>query len=86
MSNNFETTIFSKLEALGNSLDCMPSISVSSYILIDTLHSDFQSSAAISKHIVKMGLEAIVWSCFYSDTNSLRLTLLRVYNSFLNRG
>ena len=76
MSNNLEPTVFSKLETLSHRLYSVPSVCISCDILKDTLHSNFKSGAAISKHIIEMWLEAVVRSCLESDCNALGLALL----------
>lgn len=50
---------------------CVEPVRVSSYIFVDTLNTDFDTRAAVTKHFVQMRFQTVVRSCLDGDTNTL---------------
>ena len=63
----------------------MSTICVSSNVFIDTLNSNFKSSAAVLKHLGKMGSKAIIWSCLNCNANAFYWRDLRIADCFIDR-
>ena len=81
MCNNFICTIFSHGKCFLDRFDRMTSVCISSYIFIDTLHSDLQSGAAIGQHIRKMPFPTEIRSCFNGDADAFSFALFGKENS-----
>ena len=74
--DDLETAVLGQHKALSDRLHRVPSVGISSDVLIDALHSDLKSGTTVGQHVIQMWLQAVIWASFQSDCNTLCLALL----------
>ena len=65
------------MKRLRNGADSVTTVRVPRYILVDRLHTDLKTRAAISQHLAEMRLQAVIWPRLDRDSNTLCLALFR---------
>mmetsp|Transcript_32404 Transcript_32404/g.49570 ORF Transcript_32404/g.49570 Transcript_32404/m.49570 type:complete len:387 (-) Transcript_32404:89-1249(-) len=85
MSDDFEPCVLREVESLLYCFHGMTSVRVSGDVLENTLNAHFHSGTAVHQHVLDVLLQAVVRSCFNSDTNALGLALFRVDDGLLYR-
>lgn len=84
MGNDFEPSIFTEVERLGDSSYGVASVRIPRYILEDALHSNLHPCASIQQHVCNVLLQAVIWTRLNCNTYTFGLTLLRIGNCLVN--
>jgi hypothetical protein len=76
MRYNFISRVLHNSKTMLDSLNRMPPIGIPGHILINTLDSNLNPSAAVAQHVRNMRRLAVIWPSFYCDCDAFALGLL----------